>query len=780
MKKKRQHNCIMLTAVLTIMALATICWALPQIIKYQGSISDADGNPLNGDVEMEFYLFTDSQAGDTSSASWSESQMVHVVNGVYNIMLGSSNPLTKDTFQADELYLEVWVEGERLVPRQRITSVPYAIFAEDANSAGIAESVEVGAIKTEMLQDSSITSAKIVDGAISSSDIANGAITSALISPPLSLTGSGSSALLEASTPGTHGLLGNSSYGVYGQHYVSNSFGFLGGMNTGVYGFDDNLYGVKGSSTTGYGIYGETGSSSATAVYGVNTSGNYGSLGSGSYGVYGNSSSGYAGFFEGQTRITQDLIVEHRIGIGTTSPGTLLDIQNETGEAWVYLLRGDSQNGGLAFKEQGATDTQWIFPFFRGWQSDNLIVRDEVANIDVMTFQAGTGQVGIGLSNPSSKLDVAGRIRAQKIGALVVIGDGDKSVNSAICGDAIGTGIGDSWFSAYAGFFTARGKTDIGIYATASGINGTAVLGIASNDDTTGKNYGGYFTCAGGEDSVAVYAEAKGDGMAVWGKSSHRYGSSIYGTTDAYAGRAIHGEATGDYGYAGYFEGRGYFSGHVGIGITASPNASLKISGIDNDGNTATMVLISGEQTLLVDGNEIDTNGDLYLNHNGTGNVHVADGGGRLITPVLQITSGSDLSEQFDIDTSRLEPKPGMLVSIDPQKPGKLIVSNIPYDKKVAGVISGAGGIKPGMLMGQKDSEADGAYPIALTGRVYCYADASYGEIEPGDLLTTSKTPGYAMRVSDYSKAHGTIIGKAMQGLKKGEKGQILILVTLH
>jgi hypothetical protein len=84
------------------------------------------------------------------------------------------------------------------------------------------------------------------------------------------------------------------------------------------------------------------------------------------------------------------------------------------------------------------------------------------------------------------------------------------------------------------------------------------------------------------------------------------------------------------------------------------------------------------------------------------------------------------------------------------------------------------------MIMGQLGSEADGGYPIALTGRVYCYADALYGEIEPGDLLTTSDTPGYAMKVSNYSRAQGTIIGKAMQGLKEGEKGQILVLISLQ
>ena len=54
----------------------------------------------------------------------------------------------------------------------------------------------------------------------------------------------------------------------------------------------------------------------------------------------------------------------------------------------------------------------------------------------------------------------------------------------------------------------------------------------------------------------------------------------------------------------------------------------------------------------------------------------------------------------------------------------------------------------------------NGEYPVALTGRVYCWADASNGPIRPGELLTTSNNPGHAMKVTDFGRAHGAIIGK--------------------
>ena len=152
-------------------------------------------------------------------------------------------------------------------------------------------------------------------------------------------------------------------------------------------------------------------------------------------------------------------------------------------------------------------------------------------------------------------------------------------------------------------------------------------------------------------------------------------------------------------------------------------------------------------------------------------------GEGRITTQVLEITGGSDLSENFDIQSPHVAP--GMIVRIDPAQPGELAVSDRPYDRTVAGVVSGAGGVKPGLLMGQRNTKADGRHPVALTGRVYCLVDASAGAIAPGDLITTSATPGHGMKVTDHARAQGAIVGKAMTGLASG-KGLVLVLVSLQ
>ncbi len=146
----------------------------------------------------------------------------------------------------------------------------------------------------------------------------------------------------------------------------------------------------------------------------------------------------------------------------------------------------------------------------------------------------------------------------------------------------------------------------------------------------------------------------------------------------------------------------------------------------------------------------------------------------------ITIKGGADLAEPFTVAKPAQDQtiSPGAVVVIDEHNPGQLRLSDRPYDTRVAGVVSGANGINPGIQMEQQGL-LEGGMNVALTGRVYALADASNGAINPGDLLTTSATPGHAMKVSDHARASGAILGKAMSGLKEG-KGMVLVLVTLQ
>jgi hypothetical protein len=150
------------------------------------------------------------------------------------------------------------------------------------------------------------------------------------------------------------------------------------------------------------------------------------------------------------------------------------------------------------------------------------------------------------------------------------------------------------------------------------------------------------------------------------------------------------------------------------------------------------------------------------------------DDKGMVSVGVLQITGGADVAEPFAME--RAIPQ-GAVVSIDSAHAGRLRLSDRPYDRRVAGIVSGANGIAPGLSLNQSDL-GDGRN-VALSGRVYVLADATQRPIEPGDLLTTSSLPGRAMKAANIPRAQGAIIGKAMSALTHGE-GVVLVLVSLQ
>ena len=152
------------------------------------------------------------------------------------------------------------------------------------------------------------------------------------------------------------------------------------------------------------------------------------------------------------------------------------------------------------------------------------------------------------------------------------------------------------------------------------------------------------------------------------------------------------------------------------------------------------------------------------------------DVNGTTRTHSIIITGGSDLAEPFKMGGDKIPQ--GAVVVIDEEHPGQLKMSAVAYDTHVAGVVSGANGINPGIALHQAGA-LDGDQNVALTGRVYVLADATGGAIHPGDLLTTSDTPGHAMKATDRARAAGAVLGKAMTGLSTG-KGMVLVLVTLQ
>jgi hypothetical protein len=139
------------------------------------------------------------------------------------------------------------------------------------------------------------------------------------------------------------------------------------------------------------------------------------------------------------------------------------------------------------------------------------------------------------------------------------------------------------------------------------------------------------------------------------------------------------------------------------------------------------------------------------------------------------VLQNADCAEEFEVcDGEGIEP--GVVLALGDE--GTLALAHHPYDGKVAGVVSGAGGLRPGIVLG-RSADARNRWPIALSGKVFCKVDADPSPVKVGDLLTTSSTPGHAMAARDHRRAFGAVIGKALAPLRSG-KALIPILVALQ
>jgi len=206
----------------------------------------------------------------------------------------------------------------------------------------------------------------------------------------------------------------------------------------------------------------------------------------------------------------------------------------------------------------------------------------------------------------------------------------------------------------------------------------------------------------------------------------------------------------------------------TGVGVWGSSEQS---EGVHGESNSTVFAAIAGIQL-----NPQSTGAGVYGEHRGQGPAGFFKGN-VIVTGHLEF-AGADCAEEFRL-SSHATPsttEPGTVMVID--RSGGVRLSERPYDRCVAGVIAGAGDYRPGVVLGREPDSTD-VVALALIGRVYCKVDASFGAIEVGDLLTTSPTPGHAMKATDAVRAFGCVLGKALQPLASG-RGLVPVLVALQ
>jgi len=398
-------------------------------------------------------------------------------------------------------------------------------------------------------------------------------------------------------------------------------------------------------------------------------------------------------------------------------------------------------------------------------------------NLNGSSAYYSRGNVGIGTTVPSSLLDMSLRYDENKpyIRAVEALKFGLFATNFIVhATGAVGIGTGEpgSKISIVSG-----GPQLIGTALSSTFVASAGLLPSDIGADSPLANFG-------------VATEAANYNNVSLGLRARRISAGT-GWTTAAVGLTFDVDNTVEAGGGLWLASSGNVgSGNVGIGTAqpqsplhvAAPAATSPITAMELDVATFSTInnaIASSFLTVRDVGS-----GKTAFKIRGDGNVGIGvddpkyplDVAGMARFCVLQLLGGCDIAEPFEI-SDRDIPK-GSLVVIDDENAGKLKLASQAYDTKVAGIVSGANGVNPGIRLSQ-EGVMDSGENIALSGRVYALADATYGLIKPGDLLTSSGTPGHVMKVTDHRRAQGAIVGKAMSGLKQG-KGMVLVLVTLQ
>ncbi|HEY2987634.1 MAG TPA: hypothetical protein VGL11_07900 [Candidatus Binatia bacterium] len=430
------------------------------------------------------------------------------------------------------------------------------------------------------------------------------------------------------------------------------------------------------------------------------------------------------------------------VGIGTSTPTRAkLETQGAVGNT-VALFGGEGTGVSLVrdypfigFNSYFNSGWKAISSGFGGHlgveQSDGAMTfyvnGSAAANVGVSPSEAmritQSGNVGIGMTTPHGRLEVAGN------GASVVIGD---------------PGCGAGSTTAAIGFLTNAGLN--------CGNNFNFGANTTNKETVINRPTGGQisFREGNGTDQMRI---TTGGNVGI-------------GTTSLFTGSRLRVEAPG-----------------FDAGISAESDSGTGVFGFSPDGRGVRGSSDIGPGVFGDSGSGIGvlaftTSGDLFVGDRGSIAFRVTNGGdvqadGTFTSPA------ADFAELLEVDDSGGDAEhsqPGDVLVINPET-GKLRRSSGAYSTEIAGVYSA----KPGFLGGRsiEDESTAQTVPVALIGIVPTKASAENGAIRPGDLLTSSNTPGHAMKCTEKLQCFGATIGKALEPLDSGT-GLIKVLVTLR
>jgi len=355
-------------------------------------------------------------------------------------------------------------------------------------------------------------------------------------------------------------------------------------------------------------------------------------------------------------------------------------------------------------------------------------------------------------TTPAAGVGVHGKSRAAGVVGEGTDWHGVSGQSSSTVGGAGVHGKGK------AGNFGVLGESTTGAGVEGRSQNGPGVVGQSEAAGVWGrsKKWVGVYGETEGVDGgpAGVWGEHKGAGVGV--KAVSKSGAALAAYSEA--GDAVHAESVSGPGVVA--------KSKSGVGLLTTSEAHEAVHAETNSPGTAAIAAYNV--------NASGTGAAIFARKLGSlGHAAFLDGN-VFVTGDISCQN-ADCAEDFDVTEGAIT-DPGTVMVLSGE--GTLEHCTRDYDNCVMGVVSGAGGYKPGLVL-DKQLGQQGRKPVALMGKVFCKVDADYGAIQPGDLLTTSPTAGHAMKATEPHRAFGAVIGKALGSAPEGTM-LIPILVALQ
>ncbi|MFA5927841.1 MAG: hypothetical protein WC838_00875 [Candidatus Margulisiibacteriota bacterium] len=400
----------MRTKLLSIMILAILsaaALAVPNQLTYSGRLLQ-NGALVNSTLTMTFKIYKDPTSVLTTDLLWSTANITVPVNqGIYSVILDQVSP---NVFLSENTYLEVIIGAETLAPRTQINSVGYALQAGGLSVGGyqavtVTRNGNVGIRTANPIYPLHIARYQGSSGALMLEG--NDNVVGMPVISFLNNNGGSTAAL------SWDGSKFNLSTGAYVN-------GNLGIGTTAAQATLNVVRAYPGSTGTFEVARFDVLDASGTAPRGIKI---LGSTGTGAVGFAKDTNADFQ-IWDDSTNPLLTIKNGGNIGIGTTNPGSLLDIKSASTVGALINTNhlGTADYSGLYMQENSV-----LKAFVQHYGSTRPADTTRQNNLEIGTNGTGpqitfrpndtelmrlttAGNVGIGITNPASKLHVNGLI----------------------------------------------------------------------------------------------------------------------------------------------------------------------------------------------------------------------------------------------------------------------------------------------------------------------------------------------------------------------------------